>query len=270
MPTLTREDGTTLHYVTYGDDGDRLIDSTPILFLNGMSQTTLSWKTTARAMQSEHAIITYDARGQGESEVGAQDLSLELHADDVAALLDHLDVERAHLVGFSHGARVALATANHHAERIDHLVLCSATAAPTALARTIIRGWREILAAGGLEAMSWASLTAILGNTYLEQNEALIPGIIRASVQRNQPEGVRRLLDAMIEYPDLAQLARGVSAPTRVLYGEHDLLVDADGAETLARLCGGTARCIQGVGHTVPIEAPEPFRESLRDFLPDA
>ena len=58
MPTLTREDGTTLHYVTYGDDGDRLIDSTPILFLNGMSQTTLSWKTTARAMQSANALTS--------------------------------------------------------------------------------------------------------------------------------------------------------------------------------------------------------------------
>ena len=147
-------------------------------------------------------------------------------------------------------------------------MLCSATARPTALARTIIRGWREILAAGGLEAMSWASLTSILSKDYLEQNEKLIPGIIRASVQRNQLEGVTRLLDAMLDYPDLADLARGVRAPTLVIYGEQDLLVDAEGARELATLSSGESLRVDGVGHTVPIEAPEVFRESLRDFLP--
>lgn len=265
MPTLTRDDGTKLTYVTYGD---ALTQATPIVFLNGMTQTTLSWKTLARSMQAEFPIITYDARGQGESEVGEKSLELELHADDLAALLDALEVERAHLVGFSHGARVALAFANHHPERLDHLVLCSATARPTALARTIIRGWREILAAGGLEAMSWASLTSILGKDYLEQNEKLIPGIIRASVQRNQREGVTRLLDAMLDYPDLADLARGVRAATLVIYGEQDQLVDAEGAKELATLAGGESLLVDGVGHTVPIEAPDVFRESLRDFLP--
>ena len=53
----------------------------------------------------------YDARAQGRSDLGERELSLERHAEDFAALLKHLEVEKVHLVGLSHGAKVALAYA---------------------------------------------------------------------------------------------------------------------------------------------------------------
>lgn len=265
MPEMMTADGVQLHYKLYGFEDHE--GATPIVFLNGMTQTTLSWKTQARALRDRARVITYDARGQGDSGVGERELSLAQHADDLAALLDELDIDRAHLVGFSHGARVALATANHHPDRLARLVLCSATAAPTALARAIIRGWREVLRLGGMEAMSWAALPAILGERFLADNERFIGGIIKASVQRNDPEGIARLLDAMIEYPALDELARGVRAEALVVSGAEDLLVSREGAELLAELCGGRHVEVEGVGHTVPIETPRVFRELITPFL---
>lgn len=263
MNLLDRPGAAALRYETYGELDTRA----PIVFLNGMTQTTISWKSQARALADKIGVITYDARGQGKSIAGDTALTLELHADDLAALLDHLGVDQAHLVGFSHGARVALATANHHAERLASLTLCSATAAPTATARTILKAWRETLRLGGLEAMSWCALTAILGDKFLGQNEALIPGIIKASVQRNTEDGVRRLLDAMIEYPNLDELARGVSASTLVISGEHDVLVDHDGAKLLAELCDAEHIEVTGCGHTIPIESGAQFRSIISQFI---
>lgn len=263
MNLLDRPGAAALRYETYG-----AIDAgAPIVFLNGMTQTTISWKSQARSLSDRIGVITYDARGQGKSITGETALTLELHADDLAALLDHLDVDRAHLVGFSHGARVALATANHHPDRLKSLTLCSATAAPTATARTILKAWRATLRLGGLEAMSWCALTAILGDKFLEQNEALIPGIIKASVQRNTEDGVRRLLDAMIEYPNLDELARGVRARTLVISGEHDVLVDHAGAQKLAALCDAEHVEVAGCGHTIPIESGAKFRELISQFI---
>ncbi len=264
MPTTTRpEDGLDLHYAAYGME----LDAPAIVFLNGMSQSTLHWKSIARALSDRWRVVTYDARGQGKTPVGDLELTLERHAHDLAALLDHLGLERAHLAGFSHGARVALGFANHHPERLDRLVLCSATARPTALARTIIASWRGTLEAGGLEAMSWAAMPMILGDRFLEQNEKLLSGIVRASVQRNQEEGLRRLLDAMIAYPELDELARGVEAPTLVISGDQDPLVTADGARELALLCDGRHVEITGVGHTIPIEDPERFKARVEEHL---
>ena len=202
-----------------------------VVFLNGMTQSTTHWNSQGRAFTASHRVVTYDARGQGKSELGSAELTLDLHADDLAGLLEELDVERAHLVGFSHGARVALGFAQRHPERLDRLVLCSATARPTALARTIVRAWKVVLDKGGLEAMSWSALPTILGNGFLEENESILDGVVRASVQRNSEEGVGALLDAMKGYPELDELAHSVDAPTRVISASEDLLVERSGAQ---------------------------------------
>lgn len=264
MPEYIAPDGCRLHYRTQGFEQAGEV----VVFLNGMTQSTAHWNSQAKAFaEAGFRVLTYDARGQGDSDLGEAELTLELHARDLAGVLVNVGVTRAHLVGFSHGARVALAMANWQAGHVDKLVLCSATARPTALARTIVRAWQGALDAGGLEAMSWASLPTILGNDFLAANEKIISGIVRASIQRNRPEGVRALLQAMMDYPDLADLAGKVRAPTLVLSADQDLLVTPDGARELARLAGGRHELITGVAHTIPIEAPEAFRDIVITFL---
>ncbi len=264
MPNFTTSDGAKLHYKTTGfeQDGDTVV------FLNGMTQSTAHWNSQAKAFAEDgFRVLTYDARGQGGSELGEAELTLELHAHDLDALFAELGVARAHLVGFSHGSRIALGVANHHPERLDRLVLCSATARPTALARTIVRSWHGVLTNGGLTAMSWSALPTILGNDFLEKNENILEGIVRAAVQRNSEEGVRALLEAMMDYPDLSELAQNVSAPTLVISADEDLLVTASGARELAKLADGEHVEVEGVGHTIPIEAPEEFRRLAQEFL---
>ena len=265
MPHHQTADGISLYYETHEEGAS---PGCPwVVFLNGMTQTTMNWKSQARQLEGRARVLMMDSRGQGKSAIGERELTLSLHAADLAGLLSALGVEAAHVVGFSHGARVALALANEHPERLRRLVLCSATAKPTALAQTIVRSWREVLRVGGLEAMSWSSLPTILGDRFLAEHASLLDGIIKASVRRNSPEGVARQLDAMIAYPELSALARGVRAPTLVLSADQDLLVDHEGAALLATLTAGQHVHLQGLGHTIPIEAPERFHEQIARFL---
>ena len=264
MAQWTRQDGGQIFYQLR--EGPRQ-DAPLIVLLNGMTQTTQNWSTQSR-MLSEHArVLTYDARGQGRSDVGDEALTLALHARDLIGLLDSLGVAQAALVGFSHGARVALATAAGHPERVSHLVCCSATATPDALATTIMTAWREVLRLGGLEAMSWAALPTILGEGFLRESQSVLPGIIRAGVQRNTEEGIARLLDALLEHPSLAELAQQVRCPALVISSDRDLLVSPEGAQELARCCGGTHALVEGSGHTIPIEQPERFRQLVLEHL---
>ncbi|MEZ4459809.1 MAG: alpha/beta hydrolase [bacterium] len=262
MAVLQTPHAGQIHYEFYPK-----ADAPTVVFLNGMTQSTLHWKTQAKAFNTEYQVITYDARGQGASPCGETPLTLALHAQDLDALLEALEVSSVFLVGFSHGARVALQFTNDFPARVDRLALISATAKPSALAKTIFKAWQETLRLGGLEAMTWCALPTILGEKFLAENQAVIPGIVKASLQRNQLEGVTRLLDALEKYPDLSELAQGVTCPTLVLTADEDLLVTTQGARELAKLCGGRHIEIEGVGHTIPIEAPEGFRQTVRSFL---
>lgn len=263
MATLTTDDGTTLYY----EESDPGGDAPAVVFLNGMTQSTQNWVSQVDRFEADFRVLTYDARGQGRSELGEAPLSMELHLADLQTLVDHLDLDQPHVVGFSHGARVALGFAAHHPDRVRRLVLCSLSAEPTALARTIVESWEQILDLGGLEAMSWAAIPNILGDAYLDQNEHILEGIVRAAVRRNSEEGVRALLEAMEKYPPLAEMADAVDAETLVLSAADDLLVDRAGAEELARRCGGEHRQVPNVGHTIPIEAPDAFHERVSTFL---
>lgn len=263
MPTITTPDGLTLFYKVDGTD-----DATPpIIFLNGMTQTTRHWASHVRKLREHRMVITYDARGQGDSDPPRRPPTLSTHVEDLLLLLDILQIQQADLVGFSHGARVALGFATDHPERLRRLILTSATAEPTALSRTIVRSWLEVLKAGGLPALSWTSLTHILGPAFLEQNERLLSNIVRASVERNSVEGVHLLLEGLANFPPLDDLAGKISAPTLVISSDQDPLVTINGARKLALLCQGTHKLIKDCGHTIPIERPQLFRQLVTDFL---
>lgn len=262
MPTWTTDDGLELNFeFDEGPDG-----APTVVLFNGMTQSTEHWSSQAERLSDDFGVLRWDARGQGGSDA-PEAITMEDHLSDLCGLLDHLEVQRAHMVGFSHGARVALAMAADRPERVDKLVLCSLTAEPTALARTIVTSWKKTLEHGGLEAMSWTALPAILGDQYLEQHESILSGIVRASIRRNSEAGVKALLEAMETYPAVADLARQVDAETLVLSADEDLLVTREGAESLAELTDGTHRHFSNMGHTIPIEAPGRFADIVRSFL---
>lgn len=262
VPHVER-DAPNLFYETHADS----TDAPALALLNGMTQSTQHWSSQVRALREQFRVITYDARGQGRSEVADSTPTLERHVEDFADVLDAVGVESSHLVGFSHGARVALGVAAERPELVDRLVLCSVTADPDGRARTIVRSWAKTLEHGGLEAMTWAALPTILGPTFLDDHEHMLEGIVRASMRRNTEEGIRILLDALPDYPDLADLAGEVDAPTLVLSATEDPLVGTEGARRLAELAGGDHLEIEDSGHTIPIERPEIFRRRVVDFL---
>lgn len=263
MPNFVTSGNLSIHYKTHGFDKD----GTVLVFLNGMTQSTRHWSSQVRELRDQFRILTYDARGQGGSDNPRQAPTLDEHARDLRELLDHLKLKKVDLVGFSHGARIALGVATQYKKRVRRLVLCSATAAPTALARTIVRSWRELLNHGGLPALSWAALPTILGNEFLTKNEALLPNIVRASVERNSLEGTALLLEGLINFPPLDDLAGKVKAPTLVISADADPLVTPEGAQKLAQLCGGTHQLVTNSGHTIPIERPRAFRKLVTQFL---
>jgi len=262
MSYFTTSDGCKIYYETHGFEPEKPV----MVFLNGTTQTTLHWRPQALFFKEHFSVILYDARAQGKCALGDQQLSLELHAGDLASLLHELHVAKAHLVGLSHGALVALAMTSQMPEKVDRLVLCSIGAEPSPKTRTIVRSWLEILKIGGLEAMAWAAMPSIFGEKYLKENEKILNKMVDAVVRRNRKDDLMAHFETMLTYPSPSRYAKKPRHPCLVICGSDDSMVGADRAKRLAELYQANYAEIKQAGHTIQIEAPSLFNQMVQEF----
>jgi len=260
---FTTADGCILFYTSYGLETKKPAAA----FLNGTAQSTLYWGGCVPAFSKDFGLLFYDARGQGQSDLGSIPLTPGLHAADLKDLLGHLAVDRAHLVGVSHGARVAMAFAGRFPERVDRLVLCGLGASTAGRPRAILKSWLKILQLSGLEAMAWASLPVVFGPQFLSAQLDMLDKIVNAVVRRNDRRALAAQLEAILAYPPLRRLPIAFDRPVLVISGTHDLLADPQNTRRLAELCGGRHRLLEGIGHSLPAEAPRIFARLVLDFL---
>ena len=245
-----------------------LVTSKPVIvFLNGTAQTTLSWILTARRLNEAFATLLYDARCQGQSDIGSEPIALDRHIRDLHSLLTFLNIPAAHLVGLSHGAHVALGFIEHHPKQVASLILCSIGAGNREKIQTRINNWIDLLNRKGLEGFARHITADVLGQDYLDQNADLLDQMHHALVKRNRKEALLTHLNAMRDYPPAEQLAASVSHPCLVLSGEKDRLIPPSEAAALAAHCQGQHELIAGAGHSLPIETPEQFDKAILNFL---
>jgi pimeloyl-ACP methyl ester carboxylesterase len=126
--------GVGIHYVM-GGEGD------PVVLLHGWPQTWRSWRRVMLGLADEFTVIAPDLRGLGDSQKPTGSYDITTAADDVVALLEHLGLESARLVGHDLGGLVAYATAALHPDRIRQLV---AADAPLPLLGVELPGWAEV------------------------------------------------------------------------------------------------------------------------------
>jgi 3-oxoadipate enol-lactonase len=263
VPYFKTKDGCSIYYETHGFESSKPV----VAFLNGTMQNTVYWKTHSLAFKDRFRVLMYDARAQGKSDLGEEKLSLEGHAKDFSELLKHIGVEKAHLIGLSHGANVALTYAAHSPECVDRLVLCSVSARQTCRARLILKSWLEILKRSDLETLARVSLPVAFGENFLKQKQRIMDDIVTAIVRRNKKQSLIAHLEAMAVYPLLSQIAQNVHCPVLVLSGSDDLLLNESDAKQLAMVCGGRHDHLTGIGHSIPAEAPELFNKTVLQFL---
>ena len=264
MPRFDADDGCPLYHDIFAENGGH---ATTIVFLNGTAQTMLNWWPLANRLKNAARVVLYDARCQGRSGCGPGDPDLERHAADLDQLLNNLDIPQVGLVGLSHGARVALATARRYPERVARLMLLSLDLDTGMRARLTITGWRTILAECGLEALMQAMLPVVFSESFLRQQKRVLDKIVEALVQRNDAEKINRLLAALADYPPVAATLPDRGLPVRVLAGADDPLVTSPGAQALAGRMQGSFRRLENTGHSIPAEAPERLLQEIMDFF---
>jgi pimeloyl-ACP methyl ester carboxylesterase len=263
LPYFKTPDNCKLYYITHNFDTSGPV----VVFLNGTSQTTIYWEPHAAALSKRFRLLFYDARAQGQSEIGTGEISAENHMRDLKNLLAHLDIKNAHLIGISHGAYIALRFAAAAPKTVAGLVLCSIGRDSRDYVRLIIKTWLEILQCADLEAMAWASLPLVFGKRFLIQNKAILPKIVNAIIVRNKKEALMAHFNAILSYPPPAPFLKKIQCPTLIISGADDPIVRFKDARQLAEDCRGRHEEFPQIGHSIAAEAPSLFQQVVSNFL---
>jgi pimeloyl-ACP methyl ester carboxylesterase len=224
------------------------------------------------ALADSFRLIAVDARGFGDSAVPEADaFSLDDVGDDAVALLDHLGVISAAVVGCSLGGYVALSIAARHAARLSALVLVDTRAdADGELARQNRDAAIAEIRAHGAGAYLDGVATRLCGRSSLEP--------VRQEVQRlavtaaaDPTRALPPMLAAMRERADHTALLSRLRLPALIVAGDEDSVAPPDVARAMhAALPGSLLSILPGCGHLPPVEQPEAFRAVLERFLLEA
>lgn len=240
-----------------------------LVFLNGLSQSTLAWVLTTPHFRDRYRIVLLDFIFQGQSAKKAPVRNFDQHAGDVKTLLDELKIEKANVIGLSYGSLVLQHLVLLYPDKVKKAVFMSTFAHKTPYFEAIELAWTKALEAGGYSLLLDVMLPSVLGEDYFKN--PLIPiefmKQTRADIN-NDAEALLKLMTATRERPDYRERLNEIKIPSLILHGEKDLLLLPHMAlEVHKNIPGSKFELIKGVGHTLNLEAVGQSVELIRNFL---
>lgn len=221
--------------------------------LHGLVDNIRIWKRLAPGLAERGQAVLLDQRGHGRSGAPPGPFDREELADDVMAVLDALDLERAVLVGHSMGGIVSLTTALRHPDRVAGLILlgtasqCSQKAAD----------WYEKIALAGESS----GLEGLAETIYGPGSDRHIEGEARAIA------AVTRTLKSLHDRPLTPRLGE-IRCPVLVMVGDEDPMKPRASEIIADAISESTFQVLEGVGHWIHVEAPEAVLRASDHWLP--
>lgn len=258
FPGFVNVEGSRIRYLLDGKIG------APALVLSNSLGTDLSlWEPQIPAFSSRMLVLRYDGRGHGQSPVTPGEYTIDLLANDLIAVLDHLAIEKTSFCGLSLGGMVGQQLAIHAPNRVHKLALCS-TAAKIGSPET----WNSRIAlvrAGGMAAVTQSILERWFTPEFSRRAPAEVERI-RQMLLSTPPDGYASN-SAAVRDADFRECLGRVTAPTLSVSSSRDPSTPpADGKFLAARIPG--AKYIElDAAHLSNIEAAQRFTDTILEFL---
>ncbi|MER7843897.1 alpha/beta hydrolase [Kitasatospora sp. NPDC096077] len=243
---------------------------TPLVLLHAFPLNSSMWSAQLDALPGltgdEVRVLAPDQRGFGGTELGHDEPSLDLVADDLALLLDAAGIDRAVLGGLSMGGYVALAFARRHPDRLAGLLLANTRATADTDA---VRADRERIAAAVTARDSVGLLLdERVAAKQLGPDSQHLVDRVQTMVAAAPPAAVAWTQRAMAARPDSLEVLAGIRVPVALLAGAQDALVPPEEAERmLAAHPDAELTVVPGVGHLSALESPGAFDTAVRRLL---
>jgi pimeloyl-ACP methyl ester carboxylesterase len=260
MPTYVH-DGLTLWYEETGS-------GSPVIFVAGAMSDHTTWDIIVPQLNGLRS-ITLDNREIGNSSLARRDYTVRDMAGDVLALMGHLGIERASIVGHSLGGKIAQELALLAPGRVDKLVLVCSSARHDVQSRSLMELWislREEIA-DDLAFVQIICLCAMGPNTLAQipLRDAAEMWMSRSTPQRGS--AFIRSVEASLASDTLSRLG-DIQAPTLVIYTDADrIFPQKHGEQLVAGIPDAQGVLMQNCGHAPMAERPAEFARITQEFL---
>ncbi|MBC6457841.1 alpha/beta fold hydrolase [Actinomadura sp. HBU206391] len=241
----------------------------PLVLVHGHPFDRTMWRP-----QIEHfggagvRVVAPDLRGYGESTVVPGKTTLETFARDIAALLDHLRIDRIVLGGLSMGGQIVMEFHRLFPHRVRGLLLADTSAqAETADGRRARDEMAERLIGEGMAPYA----DEVLPKMVAPDNIRALPAVARhvlGMMRGTSAQGAAAALRGRAERPDYVEMLSHVAVPTLVVVGDRDEFTPvADARLMYDRIPKASLAVIEGAGHMPNLERPAAFNEALASLL---
>jgi 3-oxoadipate enol-lactonase len=240
-------------------------DGLPVVLSHGFLMDGDMFAPQVAALRGNHRVVTWDQRGHGRTVSTPDPFTYWDSADDLAALLDHLRIERAVVGGMSQGGFVSMRFALRHPDRAAGLVLIdtqSGTEDPEkAIQYELMHDvW---VGSGPNEQLTRMVAAIIIGNERPESSAWVAKWVAR------EPASLTQIYRTLMDRDDITARVGEIRAPALVVHGTEDAAIDMALAERLCQSlpdCRGLVR-VEGAGHASNLTHPEPVNAALEEFL---
>ncbi|MCL4488768.1 MAG: alpha/beta hydrolase [Chloroflexi bacterium] len=260
MPRI-QANGIQLYYELHGPaDADVLVLS------NGILMSTASWPFQTPVLSKHYRLLLYDCRGQWQSDHPAEPYSMELHAEDLAALLDALHIRRAHIGGVSYGSEISLAFALGYPDRVQSLVISSAASELGPVLWGVIKAWAGAARAHDAELFYNVTYPYNFSRHWIAANPKMLAQA-RARYETLDFDAVVNLCQAFMKL-NLTKDLHKITAPTLLMFGEEDVLKPRYYSDLiLAEMPQTEFAILPKAGHALMWEQPDVFNSLVLGFL---
>ena len=262
MPILTR-DGIDLYYEVDGS-------GPPLLLVAGLASDLLGWTPVRNALAKRCRLILIDNRGAGRTRPQDAPMSIADMADDCMALLRHLGIAKAHVLGHSMGGFAAQQCALRYPDMVDRLILAASSAANSKRNDAMFADWAAQFANGADLKLWIRNFFYWIFTSRFFENEQLFAAALELALAYPYPQSPRDFANqvrAIAAYDAPGDLA-AIRARTLVMAGREDLLFPLAESEHFAkRLPNATFSVIDNAAHSIWIEQPAAFAACVLEFL---
>jgi len=252
-------DGFRLHYRV-----DGAIGAPTVLLSNSLGTDMHLWDQQLPILSSHFRVVRYDSRGHGASEAPPGPYTIEALAGDALALLDLLEIERAHICGVSLGGMLGLWLAAHRPERVNRAV-CTSTAAKIGTSEL----WQariESVRAEGMAAVCPTHVSRFLRAAFRSEHPELTRQISR-TCESTSPVGYIGSCLALRD-ADLRPIVRSIPRPMLLVAGAQDVATPPADVQWLhAQISRSELIRLDHAAHLANVEDPERFTQSVLAFL---
>lgn len=244
----------------------------PIVLIHGLGASHRLWLPQIDVFSQYFKTVYFDLRGHGLSEVPMSGYELHNYTEDLLALLDYLNIDKANLCGISMGGMIAMDFAVKYPEKTEKLVLAGTAPSITDVNKKImnflIKDSKAVEKARSRSVTAEKFIETMYSPEFLKSVSKELLESIKARISESPWLGYVEAVKAFVSSKwSVEEKLPQLENPTLIIHGKKDIVFDVTAAQKLSKLIKNSQLQIFDVGHVVNVEEPKLFNEKVLEFL---